>query len=171
MKRGQGISLGIGLLVLGGGYFAYTGIRKQALFKKIAAAIGSSALNLTNYDQYFNTDYFKGFGDGNYLLITDGKALQLANKLDDSWSSQGNIIDKYNPFNYDDEAAIYGVFRQIPDGVALSQVSAKYAEKFGDLKSRVNDMSKDEINIIAGIIAQYPAYRLYSGGSNQTQTV
>lgn len=153
MRRSEGINIGLGLVVFGVGYFAYSGIRKKTLFKKISDKIGYNQLNLNNYDEWFSPSYYRAFNDGNSLFLTDGKVLELTNKLG---------VNGFGTIN-DAEGVIYSVFREIPDGVALSQVSEKFGEKFEDLKERVNEMDTNEINTIAGILAEKPPYRTYNG--------
>ena len=149
MNRKAKIRLGGTIVALGGGYLLIDSIRRKKLYNKIAETIGGAATNLGNYDAWFNPTYFQDYTNGNYILLTDGTTLQKARKLGDAFGVMWN-----------DDDDIMGVMRTIPDGVALSQISAKFQEKgYGDLRTKIGDMGKAESNQIGQILSQIPAYR------------
>tara|TARA_R100000900_G_scaffold100080_7_gene77412 strand:- start:9254 stop:9709 length:456 start_codon:yes stop_codon:yes gene_type:complete len=149
MNRKTQITLGASIVALGGGYLIVNSIRRKSLFNKIAEAIGGAATNLGNYDAWFSPSYYQDFTNGNYILLTDGTTLQKARKIGDAFGVIWNDTDD-----------IMGVMRSIPDGVALSQVSAKFQEKgYGDLRTKIGEMGKAESNQVGQILSQIPAYR------------
>lgn len=86
----------------------------------------------------------------NKLLISSATATALAQKIWDSWAW-------YN----DDEESVYAVFRQIPNQLALSQVSEKYIQISGEdlVSSLVSRLSWNEFNVIAVIVNGLPQNR------------
>lgn len=152
MTRQTKIYIGGGIVGLGVLFFVSQSIRRKKLFKDIKEAIGyAGGGNLDSYDRYFDPNYWTQYNDGNYYMKDGGTILSWVNTLyEDGFSS-------YN----DDEEVIYGVFRQIPDGVALSQLAAKYQEKKGDdLKEKImNNLDKDEVIKISTILSKIPPYR------------
>jgi hypothetical protein len=149
MNRKGKIYLGASLIAFGGGYLIFNSIRKKKLFERIFDAIGGSALSLNNYDEWFNPNYYKGYSDGNYILLTEGNVLQKANKLNDAFGTFS-----------DDEEKINSVVRSLPDGVSLSQVSEKFESKsFGDLRTKIGNLNKGEVNMIGKLLSEKPPYR------------
>ena len=100
MRRAQGINIGIGMLVFGAGYFAYTGIRKKTLFNQIMDKIGLAVVDISTYEEWFSPQYWINYNTGSYWLVSDGKVLEWANKLDDSFSAQGNDSSHSRTFNW-----------------------------------------------------------------------
>jgi hypothetical protein len=150
MDRKSKLYLGGSLVGFGVLYLIYSSYRKKKLFKIIKEAIGGAGGgSLSTYDEWFTPLYHKNFVDGNFILQSNGTALGYANTL----YEEGFGFD-------DDEEKIYAVFRSIPDGVALSQVAEKYANKYTDLKEQIDyKLDKDEVRKISEILSQKPAYR------------
>jgi len=149
MTRKQKITLGASLTGIGIVYLVYNSIRRKKLYTEIFSAIGGSSINLSNYNEWFNPTYFNNYTSGGFILLTEGSALQKARKLGDSF---GYFTDDYND--------IIGVIRTIPDGVALSQISAKFESKgYGDLRTKIGEMDKQEISAIGQILADKPPFR------------
>ena len=127
MNRKNKIYVGASLVAIGGLYLVISSISKKRLYNKILTAIGGATLNINNYDDWFNPSYYKGYTNGNYILLTEGTVLQLTS---------------------------------IPDGVALSQVSEKFGSKgYGDLRTKISNLNKSEINMIGKLLSEKPSYR------------
>ena len=61
---------------------------------------------------------------------------------------------------WDSSDDILGVFRAIPDGVALSQVAEKFESKgYGDLRTKIGDLKKTEVSKVGQILSQKPPFR------------
>tara|TARA_R110001592_G_scaffold20489_15_gene83101 strand:- start:383 stop:841 length:459 start_codon:yes stop_codon:yes gene_type:complete len=150
MDRKSKLYLGGSLVGFGVMYLIYSSYRKNKLFKIIKEAIGGAGGgSLSTYDEWFTPLYHKNFVDGNFILQSNGTALGYANTLYEEGFGMN-----------DDEEKIYAVFRSIPDGVALSQVAEKYANKYTDLKEQIDyNLDKDEVRKISEILSQKPAYR------------
>lgn len=150
MTRKQKITYGAVIAGVGTLFLAVRSISRKRTFKQLKEAIGFVGGGLNEFDNYFDPNYYKNYTNGEYWLKDNGVILDWVNKLyDEGFSS-------YN----DDEEVIYGVYRQIPDGVALSQVAAQYANKgYGDLKEQTMSLDKDEVQKISQILKQKPPYR------------
>jgi len=149
MNRKNKIYVGASLIAIGGIYLVISSISKKRLYNKILTAIGGATLNINNYDDWFNPSYYKGYTNGNYILLTEGTVLQLTNRLDSAFG-----------FFNDNEEEIKSVIRSIPDGVALSQVSEKFGSKgYGDLRTKIGNLNKSEINMIGRLLSEKPSYR------------
>ena len=149
MTRKQKITLGASLAGMGIVYLVYNSIRSKKLYTEIFNAIGGSSINISNYNEWFNPTYFNNYSSGGFILLTEGTALQKARKLGESFGTFFN-----------DSNDIIGVIRTIPDGVALSQVSAKFESKgYGDLKTRIGEMDKQELSAIGQILSKKPPFR------------
>ena len=151
MRKATGISLGFLLVAGGGAYFVGRSIQRNKLYKQISAKIGVSSANLSSYDDWFDPNYYKdktGKSE-NYATVNSSQLLQWADSIDDA-------------FGYwnDDEEQIYAVFRAVPDGVALSQLSELYGTRHeSDLKEDINGLDKDEVVKVANILASKESYR------------
>lgn len=150
MTRKQNIIYGAVIAGVGTLFLVVRSISRKRTFKQLKEAIGFVSGGLNEFDNYFDPNYYKNYTNGEYWLKDNGVILDWVNKLyDEGFSS-------YN----DDEEVIYGVYRQIPDGVALSQVAAQYANKgYGDLKEQTMSLDKDEVQKISQILKQKPPYR------------
>ena len=121
MSRRGNIILGATIVGLGGGFLIYRSVKRNKLFDEISAAIGGPGNAISKYTEFFSPNYYKQFKEGEAIFQSTGNVLQWANEFNSS----------FGYFN-DDEDKAYGVLRAIPDGVALSQVSEKYNNKFGE---------------------------------------
>ena len=77
-----------------------------------------------------------------------------------NWAN--SIYNSVGTFN-DNEQTMYGVIRNVPDGVALSQLSDKFQNKWNrDLKDYVSNHfgEKEEKQKLLLILSQKPAYRV-----------
>jgi|TARA_B110000908_G_C10263199_1_gene461000 hypothetical protein len=149
MTRKQKITLGASLAGMGIVYLVYNSIRSKKLYTEIFNAIGGSSINISNYNEWFNPTYFNNYSSGGFILLTEGTALQKARKLGESFGTFFN-----------DSNDIIGVIRTIPDGVALSQVSAKFESKgYGDLRTQIGEMDKQELSAIGQILSKKPPFR------------
>lgn len=149
MTRKQKITIGASLAGMGIVYLVYNSIRSKKLYTEIYSAIGGSSINISNYNEWFNPIYFNNYSSGGFILLTEGTALQKARKLGESFGTFFN-----------DSNDIIGVIRTIPDGVALSQVSAKFESKgFGDLRTKIGEMNKQELSAIGQILSKKPPFR------------
>jgi hypothetical protein len=149
MNRKNKIYIGASLVSLGGVFLIVNSISKKKLFNKILNAIGGSALNINNYDEWFNPNFFNKYTNGNYILLTEGNVLQKTNKLKGAFGYFSN-----------DNEDILSVIRSIPDGVALSQISSKFESKgFGDLRTKIGNLDKSSMNLIGSLLSDKPAYR------------
>lgn len=150
MSRRGNIILGATIVGLGGGFLIYRSVKRNKLFDEISAAIGGPGNAISKYTEFFSPNYYKQFQEGEAIFQSTGNVLQWANEFNNS----------FGYFN-DDEDKAYGVLRSIPDGVALSQVSEKYNNKFGeDLESKLKSFDKDEQNIVGNILSEKPPYRI-----------
>ena len=149
MTRKQKITLGASLAGMGIVYLVYNSIRSKKLYTEIFNAIGGSSINISNYNEWFNPTYFNNYSSGGFILLTEGTALQKARKLGESFGTFFN-----------DSNDIIGVIRTIPDGVALSQVSAKFESKgYGDLRTKIGELRKQELSAIGQILSKKPPFR------------
>ena len=150
MSRRGNIILGATIVGLGGGFLIYRSVKRNKLFDEISAAIGGPGNAISKYTEFFSPNYYKQFKEGEAIFQSTGNVLEWANEFNSS----------FGYFN-DDEDKAYGVLRAIPDGVALSQVSEKYNNKFGeDLEAKLKSFDKDEQNIVGNILSEKPAYRI-----------
>lgn len=148
MTRKQKITLGASVSGLGIAYLIYNSISRKNLFNKIYSAIGGNEINISLYNEWFNPNYYTQFSDG-YIFLTSSNVLSKARKLGDAFESWGNNSDE-----------ILGVFRAIPDGVALSQIAEKFEAKgYGDLRTKVGDLNKDELSQVGQILSQKQPFR------------
>tara|TARA_B110000285_G_C15088668_1_gene597723 strand:- start:888 stop:1358 length:471 start_codon:yes stop_codon:yes gene_type:complete len=154
MKRIDTIRISSALIILGVGYLGIRAWQRNKLFDKISELIGpGSGLTISNFDKWFSQGFWKTAGEGRNVIIQDDKILNTwANTIYDSvsWSN-------------DDEDGLYGVFRIIPDGVALSQLSEKFQKRHNkDLKEYVSYYysDRDEQQKISVILSDKPDYRL-----------
>ena len=150
MTRKEKITYGAVIAGIGSIFLIVKSIVRKKTFREIKEAIGFVEGGLSQFDNFFDPNYYKNYTNGEYWLKDSGTVLDWVNKLNDEGFSNIN----------DDEEVIYSVFRQIPDGVALSQVSAQFANKgYGDLKEKTMSLDKDEVQKISVIISQKPPFR------------
>ena len=156
MKKQDTIRLATGVIILGLGYLGIRSWQRKKLFNEISEKIGPGASGSTDeFDDFWSPSYAQGFTapDGRSVLGLDESAqLKHAN----------NIYEAGGVFN-DDETAFYGALRQIPDGIALSQVAGKFQRKYEqDLKEYIDYYldEKNEQQIIYNILAKMPPYRI-----------
>ena len=149
MNRKNKIYVGASIVSICAIYLVISSISKKRLYNKILTAIGGATLNINNYDNWFNPNYYNGYTNGGYILLTEGTVLQYTNRLNSAFG-----------FFNDDEEEIKSVFRSIPDGVALSQVSNKFGAKgYGDLRTKIGNLNKSEVNMIGKLLSEKPQYR------------
>lgn len=151
MNRNTRFMLGLGMVVIGGGFFITRSIQRKKLFAEISGAIGYQGSNIDNYDKYFNPNYWSDETGKpeTYKLEDYSKLVEWADDLQGAFS-----------YTNDDEEEIYGVLRQIPDGVALSQVADVYQDRHNeDLKEEIKGLDDDEVKKVADILSQYAPYR------------
>ena len=134
-------------------YFIYRAIRVNSLYNQIAGAIetGQGGIRLLD-NTYFNPNFHNDPGTECYYKTDDGLVKDWADTLDSDFKSGwGN----------DDEEGIYGVFRAMPDGVAVSQTAHKFQYFYGeDLFSKVEErLTVEEVSKVAEIVNDLPPYR------------
>lgn len=158
MRKGTGISIGLALIISGAGFLGYRAIRRKKLYSQILSKIGVTTVSLDSYDDWFDHGYHNDptGKSSNWKKIDNAQLIKWADEIDDALESYSAT----NWFANDDEEQIYAVFRAIPDGVALSQLSEKYATRHSsDLKEDINGLDQDEVNKVGEIMATYVAYR------------
>ena len=158
MKKKQKIQISIGVIILGIGYLAFRNIQRKKLFNQIAEKIGPGAsAGIDAYDEWWNTNYWKNppVEGKTYIKIGESKLNTWAN----------SIYESAGTFQNDDEEGFYGILRQVPDGVALSQLADKFQKRHNeDLKEFIAYYydDKDEQQIIGTILSQIPPFRITS---------
>lgn len=115
MAKKTNITIGVLMLATGIGYFSIRSVRRNRLYAKILSKIGGGAGGNYDYNQYYDSNYWKKDFGVPVILLSDSAATKKARTIE---SSLGNIND--------DEGAMYGVLRSLRDGPALSKVSHKY---------------------------------------------
>lgn len=149
MNRKEKIILGASVAGLGASYLIIKSVTQKNIFNKILEAIGGSASNISNYNEWFSPIYYTNYSDGGHIVLTEGVALEKARKLGDSFG-----------FFTDDTDDILGVMRAIPDGVALSQIAEKFESKgYGDLRTKIGDLKKSEVGRVGQILSEKPPFR------------
>ena len=158
MKRANKLAaVGGSIAVIGSGYLIIRSIQRKKLFNKIAEKIGPGATgSMDQYDGWWNTEFWKkgnnGAGNQNYILQGQSQLMEWANSI---YNSVGTFDDN--------EQTMYGVIRNVPDGVALSQLSDKFQKKWNrDLKDYLSKYfgTKEEKQKLVIILSKKPAYRL-----------
>ena len=155
MTKKNKIRIATGIIVFGIGYLAYRNWSRNKLYGQIMDAIGPGFSAGTDaYDEYWDVNYWKNPPvDGKvYLKVGDSKLNTWANAIYDSAS-----------FTNDDETQFYGIMRQVPDGVALSQLADKFQKRHNeDLKEFINYYydEKEEQQIISKILSDMPPFRI-----------
>jgi hypothetical protein len=158
MTRTNKLTLvGGSIAVIGSSHLIIRSIQRKKLFNQIAEKIGPGATgSLDQYDGWWSTEFWKkgnnGAGEKNYILQGDSTLMNWAN----------SIYNSVGTFN-DNEQTMYGVIRNVPDGVALSQLSDKFQNKWNrDLKDYVSNHfgEKEEKQKLLLILSQKPAYRV-----------
>jgi hypothetical protein len=156
MSRETKIKIGVGLVSFVVLYVVISRFRANLLFKKISKKITDQGYDtnagLDEYDTWFDVGFHDNPGTNmNYIKQSEGKLKSWADTIEGAWGS----------FN-DDEDAVYSVFTQIPDGVALSQLSEKYSALHNsDLNDRLNDKLRvEERQKIVQRLKNKPAFRV-----------
>lgn len=154
MKRKDTIRISSALIIIGLGYLGISSWQRNKLFKKISELIGpGSSLTMSNFDEWFSQGFWKTAGEGRNVIIQDDKILN-------TWA---NTIYDSTGFVNDNEDSVFGVFRTLPDGVSLSQLSEKFQKRHNkDLKEYISYYygDRDEQQKISVILNDKPAYRL-----------
>lgn len=158
MKRANKLAaVGGSIAVIGTAYLVIRSAQRKKLFKEIADKIGPGAVgSLDQFDGWWNTEFWKqgnnGAGMANYILQGDTQLMNWANTI---YNSAGTFDD--------DEQQMFGVIRNVPDGIALSQLADKFQAKWNkDLKDYIDNYygSKEEKQKLVLILSQKPAYRI-----------
>tara|TARA_B110000902_G_scaffold153507_1_gene176317 strand:+ start:3794 stop:4267 length:474 start_codon:yes stop_codon:yes gene_type:complete len=155
MSRETKIKIGVGLVSSVILYVVISSIRANVLFKKISEKIqsgGYTDTGLKSFTTWFEVGFHKNPGTNlNYIKQSEGKLKDWASTIEDSWGSWN-----------DDEDAVYSVFTEVPDGVALSQLSEKYSKLYNsDLNDRLNDKLRDSEQLkIGDRLKNKPAFRV-----------
>jgi len=155
MNKKSKIRIATGIIIFGVGYLAYRSWSRKKLFDELVDLIGPGFNQGTDeFDVYWDVHYWKNPPvDGKtYIQIGDAKLNQWAN---DIYSSAGTFNDA--------EEQVYGVLRQIPDGVALSMTADKFQKRHKqDLKEFINYYydDKEEQQVISKILSDLPPFRI-----------
>lgn len=104
------------------------------------------------FDIYYIDEVLKKV-KGRVLTIKRSAAIKYAERIHDAWGAwyEGG----------DDEAKVYGVFRELKDKVQVSQVAKAYQDAYGDnLIDKLNDRFGDsEVKTVLDIVKPLPSYR------------
>lgn len=126
-----------------------------ALLQEIQERIKPIASGLISQNA-FNVHYLDAIlqaVQGEVLTLKSQAAAYYAKQIHKAW---GNWYK-----GGDDEAMVYGVFRNLKDKVQVSQVAKAYQEDFGKslIDAIKSNLNKEEITIILTIIKALPNYR------------